>query len=195
MEIQKIKSGPCDNNTYLIMGEKEACLIDASCSVSEIEKHLQGKKLCGVVLTHGHYDHFANLDNIVNKFGIKCYLSKEAYDKIKNSATNCSYIFGLDYVSNLPKNCFVFIEDEEKIDISQEISAVFYRTPGHTDCGVCIKFEDDKLFTGDTLFNGTIGRTDLPTSSSEQMRKSLKYLFDNFKNCHIYPGHGSDTVI
>ena len=76
--------------------------------------------------------------------------------------------------------------------IGLEIQVVY--TPGHTDCGVCYVV-DNKIFSGDTVLCDGVGRTDLPTSSGTDLKKSINKLFSQYKNCVIYPGHGETGVI
>jgi glyoxylase-like metal-dependent hydrolase (beta-lactamase superfamily II) len=97
MEIKKIFSEPCDNNTYVVSDNKKAILIDASCDIEEVEKFLDGKKLVAIFVTHAHYDHVANLDNLVKKYNVKVYLTMEAFKKLNNPMENCSYVFGVNY--------------------------------------------------------------------------------------------------
>ena len=77
MELKKIISGKLDNNTYILKNEANECLIiDAAASLEEVKQEVAGSKVVGVLLTHGHYDHFVNLDDIINEYNVKCYLSE-----------------------------------------------------------------------------------------------------------------------
>lgn len=195
MEIKTIFSGPCDNNTYLICDDKNAILIDASCSVDKINTELNGRKLQAVFITHGHYDHIANLDEIVEEFGVKVYLTKQCFDKLNNKKTNCSDVFDMEYETRLTSSDFVFVKTDDSLDFIEDYPITVYITEGHTDCGVCLKLGKDILFSGDTIFYRSYGRTDLPTGSSQKLRESLKFINETFKNFTIYPGHGRKFVL
>ena len=195
MEIKTILSGPCDNNTYVVSDDKNAIIIDASCSVDEIESTLNGKKLSAIFVTHGHYDHVANLDMIAKKYDVKVYLTAKAFDKLNEPSKNCSSIFGVSYKTSLNKTDFVFVENNTILDFIDNYPIKVYRTNGHTDCGVCLKFGDNILFSGDTIFYRSYGRTDMPTGDSIVMRKTLEYIIKTFKGYTIYSGHGISFVL
>ena len=195
MEIKTIFSGPCDNNTYLVMDNDKAVLIDAACSVEQINKCLGERKLVAVFLTHGHYDHVANLDEIVEKFKVKVYATKECFYKLNNAETNCCNVFGIVYKTRLTGFDFSFVKNDDCLDFIDDYPICVYQTPGHTDCGVCLKFGQEILFSGDTIFYGTYGRTDLPTGSSKKLRESLKMISETFSGFTIYPGHGREFVL
>jgi len=195
MEIKKIFSEPCDNNTYVVSDNKKAILIDASCDIEEVEKFLDGKKLVAIFVTHAHYDHVANLDNLVKKYNIKVYLTMEAFKKLNNPMENCSYVFGVNYKTSLSESDFVFVENDTVFDFIRDYPIKVYRTKGHTDCGVCLKLGENILFSGDTIFYRTYGRTDMPTGDSRTMEETLKFINKTFKGCTIYAGHGRSFVL
>ena len=150
--------------------------------------------MVAVFITHGHYDHVANLDRIIKRFKIKAYLTVEAFKKLNND-DNCSSYFELEYKTSLKEPDFVFVEDGTSLNFIEDYPIQIYRTKGHTDCGVCIKFGEDILFSGDTIFYRTFGRTDLPTGDSETMVKTLEYIREKFKGYTVYAGHGRSFVL
>ena len=151
MEIKTIFSGPCDNNTYLVMDNDKAVLIDAACSVEQINKCLGERKLVAVFLTHGHYDHVANLDEIVEKFKVKVYATKECFDKLNNTETNCCNVFGLFYKTRLTGFDFSFVKNDDCLDFIDDVkflivgygmscfSQSINRLIGSNTCAVIVK--------------------------------------------------------
>lgn len=194
MRLEKIQNGMIKNNTYILEDSGEAIIIDAAASVDEISKKLKGATVKGVVLTHAHYDHFINLEAIVNKFNTKCYLSERAFHKLKDPYLNLSEKFNKNIVCNLNKNQYKFIYNGDTLSLLKNKPLFILSTPGHSDCGISIKV-DNLLFTGDTLFKQTVGRSDLPTSDGAALRESLRKLFKIKENCEVYPGHYDRTTL
>ena len=178
MIIERIEE--LHSNTYLVGNEKEFIIIDPSVDIRNINfvisKKFSTSKLVGIFLTHGHYDHFSTLDDVLKKYKVPIYISKEDQTKLSNINLSCAFFFG---VTNL--NEFENIINY-KADVQFEtLRFQIYKTPGHTNGSVCIKIENN-LFSGDTLFNNGVGRTDLPTGNEKQLIESLKYLMKLEKN-------------
>ena len=196
MIIQKIVSGKLDNNTYVVANNKNECvIIDASCSVEELKKTVGEKQVLAVLLTHGHYDHFINLDNILTEYPqIKCFVYQTELEKLYSPKLNYSIIFNNFFTTKLDESRFEKIQDGQEFSIgSFNIKVIL--TKGHTDGSVCYLINNAYLFTGDTLFLGTHGRTDLLTGSSSHMQKSLRFISKNFKGLPFYAGHGDDGIV
>lgn len=196
MKIEKIISGKLDNNTYVVSNDMNECIIvDASCSVEELKLFTAGKKVLAVLLTHGHYDHFINLDNILAEYtDIKSYIYKTELEKLYSPKLNYSIIYNTFFATKLDEDKFVLVEHEEELNLGNFYIKVFL-TSGHTDGSVCYLINNEALFSGDTLFLGTHGRTDLLTGSYAKMQKSLKFISKNFKGMPFYSGHGEDGIV
>ena len=192
MTIQTILSGQLGNNTYIISNQDQVIIVDAAAPVELIKQYTQSKKVQAVLLTHGHFDHITYLGDILREFGCKCYMHKNTYAKLTDTYLNVSNMF-VDVIQDISKDQVKFIEDQEILDIIGLNIQVVY-TPGHTDCCVCYVI-NNKIFSGDTVFCDGVGRTDLPTSSGTDLKKSINKLFSQYKNCVIYPGHGETGVI
>ena len=197
MQIDKIISGRIDNNTYILTNKNSECLIvDCSCSLEEILKRVKENKVVGVLLTHGHYDHFSELDNVIRHFNVKCYVSLLDAEKLFNPKMNYSIIFNKIYTSKLSlEEDFVLLNSNISGFKVGGFNVSYVLTPGHTNGGVCYLVDGNYLFTGDTLFADSCGRTDLLTGSEEDMQKSLNYLKDNFAGLKFYPGHGDNGTV
>jgi glyoxylase-like metal-dependent hydrolase (beta-lactamase superfamily II) len=143
-----------------------------------------------LINTHGHYDHMLSDDQIRLKFKIPLAVSKEDSFMLSDANKNFSSLFA---TPTTVKNAEIFLEDNQEIKLSFTTFKVI-ATPGHTKGGVCLLF-DKFLFTGDTLFAGTIGRTDLEGSNYQEILCSLKKLKSLDPSLIVYPGHGSSTSL
>jgi hydroxyacylglutathione hydrolase len=159
-----------DNFTYMIADEKtkEAAVVDSSYNAEEIIKILktQNLRLKYVINTHGHSDHTAGNTELKSIFGAKIVVHK--LSKV---------------------NCDVWVEDGDVIKIGSISLKIIY-TPGHTVDSICILVDNQKLLTGDTLFVGECGRTDMPGGNSKSMYDSLfNKILKIEDSIEVYPGH------
>lgn len=181
MQIHRIISEYIQTNVYLIEEDREAILIDAGANTKKVIDFLNkhNLKLKFILMTHNHLDHSKALKEIAEKTGAKVFMSKKDNN--------------IEFGENLED--FTDIKEGEIFKLSNtKLEAI--STPGHTKGGFCFYLKEDNiLFAGDTLFNQGIGRTDLPTSSEEEMAESLTKLFKLPGNTIVYPGHGEKTTI
>lgn len=196
MEIYVVGGGMLGANAYLLVAEEGApgVLIDAGCSFSnlnkEVEKHADG--ISAVLLTHGHFDHIAALEKIIEKYDPKIYIHKNDADMLHKPSENMSDRF-LRKVISL-KEADVVFEDGDVFNI-EGIDIKILHTPGHT-MGSSVFLSENNAFAGDTLFKGSIGRYDFPHSSFEDMVESLNKIKKTLiKETVIYPGHGESTTM
>lgn len=172
--------------TYLIVERDKAVVIDPGASheriLSECD-HL-GVKLLAVLLTHGHADHTFGAPEL-QRMGYKVYAHRAEFPVTEGRAS-LSLALGLPQRSFVPD---VALEDGELIDLEPFSIKVIY-TPGHTQGGVSYLVEN-VLFTGDTLFPGSYGRTDFPTGDEQDLINSIcNELFELPKDTKVYSGHG-----
>ena len=195
------------SNTYLVNfhnndGEYITIIIDPSVPFTFLKKDIKGK-VVGIFLTHGHFDHFSALDSLISELGIDTpiYLHKNAYLKLNDSFMSCSQMFGCNYKRNDKYN-YVFLDNnfvELNYSNGEKEVLEIINTPGHTNCSITIKYKE-YLFTGDFLFNGSIGRTDLYSGNQIDMKKSLDWIkglikYDSENDYYIYPGHEEETTL
>ena len=194
MEIKRIPGGILYTNTYIVFGGK-TFVIDPGADIEKIEKYLPEKGVDGILLTHGHLDHIYNMNILKEKYGAKVYIHKD--DEKFLSDFSLSAPFGIpeghekrDYKAD------IILSDGDIIDMGGFSCRVIY-TPGHTPGGVCFYFEKEKiLFSGDTVFKGSYGRTDFPFGSYSDIMISVKKLFSALPDeVRIYPGHGLSTTV
>ncbi len=190
MEIKLIKSkylyGCMDQNTYLVLGKKEAVLIDAGAEVGDIKNTLAGRKLKMVLMTHLHFDHIWNLEKIVSEFNCPVFIQKGAEKMMADSNLNASFLIGQKMEFNIDKKYIKFYE--KNMVKTDEFDIQVINTPGHTKDSVCLLVQDT-LFSGDTLFAFGTGRTDLAGGDESEMENSLKKLKE-IDYTLLCPGHG-----
>ncbi len=174
------------NNTYLLIKDGKCLIIDPSFTTKKIISYIKEEnlELLAILLTHGHYDHFAGVDILGEIFNCDYYISEEDEGFLSGYE---SKFFGHE-VKQLPK----FYPDYH-LDIG-DFHIELMKVPGHTPGSVILIYED-KMFTGDFLFAGGIGRTDLPKGSVKDMQKSLEMLKDIKVEYYIYPGHEETSVL
>jgi Zn-dependent hydrolases, including glyoxylases len=186
--IKTLIAGMYEENCYLIMdeGTKELAIIDPGGQPNLIEKEisrLDGKPKF-ILLTHGHMDHVGAVIELMNKLNIPFYISENEEQYMKND----EFVFG-----SLPK-ASKYLKEGDTVSLGNNIIKVI-ETAGHTAGGICF-LVNDELFTGDTLFQGSIGRSDFPGGNGAQLIKNIKEkllpLGDGVK---VYPGHGPASTI
>ena len=139
-----------------------------------------------ILLTHGHFDHIGALNELAEKTGAEIYVASEDVELLRDARKNSSMLFfGIDVHSDLP---VTEIHDGDTIT-QDSLTFTVRATPGHTKGSVCY-FIENAVFTGDTLFQGGYGRTDLYGGDRDELRVSLMALAALAQGKKIYPGHG-----
>lgn len=195
MIIENIVVGPLEVNCYILGCDdtREAVIIDPGGDADEIIKAVEKGKFIPklIINTHAHFDHVGGVKVIQDHFKIDFLLHKDDLFLIENLDEQATS-FGLDRIPEPDVNKFV--NDGDKISLGQKVIKVIH-TPGHTPGGVCY-YVDNSVFVGDTMFAGSIGRTDFPGSSYETLIKSIKErLFPLGDSVTVYSGHGPSTTI
>ncbi|MBR4616368.1 MAG: MBL fold metallo-hydrolase [Kiritimatiellae bacterium] len=161
-------------------------IVDPGAEASRIAAALQGVAPKGVLLTHAHFDHLGAIGDLQRMFpGLKVFVHPEDAKIITHPLNN----FPPDYPP-------VAMPDNVVWDIAEIKGCEAIETPGHTPGGVCYYFPEEKIvFTGDTLFNYSVGRTDLPGGDMAALMASLKKLVVLPEETEVVPGHGAFTTI
>ncbi|MBQ9757855.1 MAG: MBL fold metallo-hydrolase [Clostridia bacterium] len=188
--------GELVTNCYLIADEntKNAVLFDAPADSEKVLDYLDKNdlNLKIILLTHAHFDHILALKEIMDKTGAKCMLHKDEEKYLSDPALNLSGEHA-DKVGKIHE--YSLLDDGERIVLDGLLIETIH-TPGHTAGGACYLVNGEILISGDTLFSGSIGRTDFPLGSFDDEIKSIKEklmpLGDEIK---VYPGHGFSTTI
>ena len=191
MKVMQQPLGPVQANCYLVMEDHHALIIDPADVFPNLNSILEENDctLEAVVLTHAHFDHISGVDKIVNAFGCDVYLNPNEFDFFQDPDLNSSSAFYMDVTCNA--KCKPIVEGMNKI-AGFEVEAMY--CPGHSIGSTVLKIEDC-LFTGDVLFQGSIGRMDLVTGSVSSMKQSLKKLYHLEQDFKVYPGHGPSTTL
>ena len=190
VQISKYIVGPIKTNEYLVYDTENliGIVIDPGAESESIHNDIKrlGLDIKYIILTHGHGDHTGGIDQM-----------KSMYPDIKLIANKKERNFLFDRDKSMGKGGYVadiYVSDNDTLSIGN-ISLKFIDTPGHTPGGMCILM-DKVLFSGDSLFFGSIGRTDLPGGNEEQLIESIKnkilVLDDDVK---VFPGHMQETSI
>ena len=164
---------------------------DYSFELKKRIKEFGAEKVKYILLTHGHLDHIGYASEMREEFpSAKIVIGKDDAHFTNEDDLNLSSLFGMTFRHF---DADILVEDGSELAFgSKKIKVI--STPGHTKGGVCYIF-GDCIFTGDTLFRGCIGRTDFPTSSKEDMKKSLEKLEALDGNYKVYCGHESNTTL
>ena len=191
MKLYHVITGLLRVNTYFLVNEQsEAIVIDCGENYKRVKKTEEelGVKIKAVLLTHAHFDH-AGCAKKLQDDGAKIYISKLDADKL-NAEGSLSANFGRKFEQFSPDFTFFDGQTLNVLGINIDVIA----TAGHTDGSVTFKI-DNALFTGDTLFYGSVGRTDFPTGSRNDMIASIKKLFALNGDYQVYPGHDEFTTL
>lgn len=195
--IKGIVLGPVQTNVYFIINDdtKECVIADPADSPQVIEGVLERESLIpkGMILTHGHYDHIAAVEWLKKEMKLPLYASEAEKRLLGDAELNHSL---MSYGRGITAEADVWLKDGEEFDLAGIHFRCMY-TPGHTEGSCCYLIDSMKaMISGDTLFEGSIGRTDLPTGSAPAMKQTLRERIRPLDDdITVYPGHGGVTTI
>lgn len=196
LKIDRMVLGYIGTNVYFICDEEngKVIVVDPADNGEEIYKAVtnSGLSIAAILLTHGHYDHILGVEKLRELSGAKVYASIEEKDVLEDPNNNLTGEIGKPF--SLVAD--VYLKDSEDVNIDG-IKFKCIITPGHTKGSCCYYFAEEKtLISGDTLFEGSVGRTDFPTGSMSNIVRSIKEkLIILPEETRVYPGHGGFTTI
>lgn len=200
MKVDRLVFSPIDVNTYVVDDEKGSCaIIDCGCygseEFNELKGFLEARKLKPTMLlnTHMHLDHIFGNAMMNREYGLLTHASAEE-ESNRLSSPDHALMFGM--TMDEPPVIGTLVSKNQLIDFGDtKIKALF--VPGHTAGSIAYYFEEyDLVFTGDALFAGSIGRSDLPGGNHDTLVKSIKEELLVLKDdTVVYPGHGNETSI
>jgi len=183
MQIKKQPMGAYQTNCYIVTTEGKDFIIDPGIGASQWVLDNVSNPVA-ILNTHGHFDHVWSNAELQEKLNVKLYTPKDDIFLLQSS----------EWMPDLPPSTpDVTVEGDEEIDFDG-VTVKFTHFPGH--CPGCSTIEiGDAMFSGDFIFNRSIGRTDFPYSSPQDMKKSLQKFKKISYNKTVYPGHGENTTI
>lgn len=197
LKIEQLELGPVQTNCYIVSNDKKECLIfDPGEEESRVRKLLKKRDLkpLAILLTHAHFDHIGAVDAIRDIYNIPVYLHHLERDWLGRPNLNGSgkYAALPDYRI---KDADVLIIDEHQLELGSFRMDLLH-TPGHSPGSITYSFPEDRFaIVGDTLFQGSIGRTDLVDGSETKLLQSIRTsLLTLAPDTVLFPGHGPDTT-
>lgn len=188
--LRTFQVGELQTNCYILYNLKECIIIDYGYPDQKVIDFLNNSNINPVIVlaTHGHFDHIGGMNQL-----------KELYPNIKvygpkNDETWFSDDYSINWTNN-KVNVDYWYENDEIISLDDKIKLKVIKTPGHTNGSSCLLY-NNYLFSGDTLFKTSIGRTDLPFGNTNKIVKSIRSLYDKLNDkIEVLPGHGDKTSI
>lgn len=194
LKVLKKNLGIYGANTYVLFDEKkEAVIIDCGGDAEEVIKLLNENdlKAVAIIVTHGHFDHIGGINKLIELTGAPFYGCIREEDLFSNATNNLSEHTLLGPVTVKPDYYF---DDGDELQFGN-IKLKVMATPGHTEGSVCL-YNDEMIFTGDTVFNRSVGRSDLYSGNQAHLNESLKKIRDNIDpSLLLYPGHGGSSTV
>ena len=202
MRINHYVVGMVQTNCYVVINDKtkECFVIDPGASGKQLAEKIKqdNLELKAVLLTHGHFDHVGGAQDLAEEFDVKIYAHEKEASTLKYPDKNVSWMVGKEESYKAD----VFLKDGEEIVIADFAIKVLH-TPGHTEGGCCYYVADEAvIFTGDTLFAQSVGRTDFPGGSMSQIVRSIREKLLTLNEAGnletdimVYPGHNDPTTI
>ena len=195
-EVLRYIVGPVCTNCYLLVNHKtgELLVVDPGDQAQLIEKQIEktGAKPVAILLTHGHFDHAGAAEALADKYQISIYAHEAERETLEDPGLNLCGMIGEHKVYHAD----IFVKDEEVLNLAGFSIRVFF-TPGHTIGGCCYYIADEKiLFSGDTLFQESVGRTDFPRGSASDLIRAIREkLMPLPDDVTVYTGHDESTLI
>lgn len=189
MKINKFTLGPVMTNTYVVYDNGRGFIVDCPYPSRALDKFIEDHKIKieFIILTHTHFDHVTGLKYYKDKYGVDVYASEDAKNLAEDPNYNLAY-----HLNNLEVPIDHYLKDGEVFS-KYNIEAI--KTPGHTIDSMSFVL-GNTIFTGDTLFRLSVGRTDFPGGSFEEIKNSIINKLGKLdRSAKIYPGHNENSTL
>lgn len=196
IEIAVLTVGPVQTNCYIVnkKGSTSCIVVDPGEDADKIANYIERKGLKneGILLTHGHFDHITGVSELISMAGGRLYVCDREKELLADSSLNGSAMVR----NEVALEAEYYLTDGQVLEIADMKFRVIH-TPGHTIGSCCYYMEKEKiLFSGDTIFMESVGRTDFPTGNWSQLSASIKEKVLTLpSDVKIYPGHGPETDV
>ena len=196
MQIIRVPVGAFITNCYIAEGQEpgRGFLVDPADNPKKLISILEEKQICpeAILLTHGHFDHIMAVKEVKEKYQIPVYACRQEEAMLAEPTINMTAVYG-SACSIKPD----VLLDDGQIFEAAGFSIQMFHTPGHTKGSCCYYLKDEGvLFSGDTVFYGSVGRTDFPGGSTAEIVRSLHKLVDSLpEETEVFPGHDASTTI
>ncbi len=195
IDLRRLPLGDLGTNCYLIWSEesREALVIDPADDGGFITQQILELQLQpqAIILTHGHFDHVLGLLELKLNFDIPVLMHSEDTFLLERAQASALHWLGREVDPVPPPDAF--LEAGDKLDFG-DVELTVMETPGHTPGSICL-YNEELVFTGDTLFADGVGRTDFKYSDPDELQRSLKKIFRLPQELRAFPGHGEDTTL
>lgn len=196
LTIERLTLGELDTNCWIVSAGPSGPLvvIDPAAEAEALLTSLSGRTVAAVVLTHGHFDHLGAATGLCDATGAPLMVHADDAASITSAAANGGAAFGFDAVAPKPDR---LLHDGDLVEVDGLRFEVLH-TPGHTPGSICLLLDDPSgghLFSGDTLFAGSVGRTDFAGGDPRAMRASIARLAALPPETSVHPGHGPESTI
>ncbi|MCI6272957.1 MAG: MBL fold metallo-hydrolase [Erysipelotrichaceae bacterium] len=186
-KIIKLTLGIYETNCFILKENNHVLIIDPGKKAEKIISEISEDEIVdGILLTHGHFDHIGAVDDLVKHYNVDVYMHKNDEILINSPHNKLA-----GYTGNITSKRNHFSDGINKV---KTFMFEVINTPGHTDGSVLIIYKNN-MFSGDTIFKGTIGRTDLFCGNDSKMKQSLKLIKTFNPEYIVYPGHGDITTL
>jgi hydroxyacylglutathione hydrolase len=197
MEWKQIPLGPLQTNCYVLWNAQKKCLIvDPGAEGEKLVSWLNENNLkpVAILLTHAHFDHIGAVDTVRDTYKIPVYIDEKESDWLSDPGLNGSGLFGMGKIEAAPADRIITSENTVNID---DFTLRVFRTPGHSPGSLSYYVQSEGIvFAGDTLFMGSIGRSDLPGGNHQELLSSIHdHLLTLPEETEVLPGHGPATSV
>lgn len=193
IKYRRFVGGPLKTNAYLVYSGNSGVIVDPGLGLDAVVEVVEelGVKIHLVIATHGHFDHVFYAGRASKLFNVELLIHESDIDLISKHKFLAEDLYG--DALELPES-MKLVNSDTTLRLGEELEVEVLHTPGHTRGSLCVLI-GNILVSGDTLFKGTIGRTDFPESSAEDMRRSLTRLVQLPRDYVVLPGHGELTTL